>query len=233
MENNWADGQVGFAVVLTPRNQDGSAPWSTIEDVTIVRNVVRATAAGFNVLGTDDIHPSGQQQRVVIRDNLVVVDETMNPGAGRAFQLITPGGRLPTAGLVITHNTMRVIGNSAISMGDSDPVAVMTFIRDNVMEHGTYGIFGGGVGEGNAAFAQYLPDVVFEGNVLIGYDMDRYPAMNSFPADDAAVMFVDPAGGDWRLAASSPYSGMATDGGDPGADFDLIDEAIAGAIVPP
>ena len=33
IENNWAAGQTGYAVVLTPRNQDGGAPWSVVRDV--------------------------------------------------------------------------------------------------------------------------------------------------------------------------------------------------------
>jgi hypothetical protein len=33
---------------------------------------------------------------------------------------------------------------------------------------------------------------------------------------------VNAAGGDYHLAASSPYKGQATDGTDPGADIDAV-----------
>ena len=44
-ERNWADGQQGFAIVLTPRNQDGTAPWSVVEDVSFVDNELRDIGA--------------------------------------------------------------------------------------------------------------------------------------------------------------------------------------------
>ena len=37
LENNWADGQSGAAVLFTPRNQEGTAPWSAVQDVTFRR----------------------------------------------------------------------------------------------------------------------------------------------------------------------------------------------------
>jgi len=37
IENCWKAGQNGFAIQLTPRNQEGKAPWSVVEDVTIRR----------------------------------------------------------------------------------------------------------------------------------------------------------------------------------------------------
>src|SRR5262249_13573319 len=33
-ENNWEDGQNGFAILFTVRNQTGGAPWSVVEDIT-------------------------------------------------------------------------------------------------------------------------------------------------------------------------------------------------------
>ena len=40
------------------RNQDGSAPWSVVEDVTFTHNVLRHTSSGINLLGRDNNHPS-------------------------------------------------------------------------------------------------------------------------------------------------------------------------------
>ena len=66
-ENNWPAAQTGFAILFTVRNQDGSAPWSVIEDVTFTNNVVRHVSSVFNILGYDDSHPSRQAKRILIR----------------------------------------------------------------------------------------------------------------------------------------------------------------------
>src|SRR6185369_5563120 len=117
-ENNWADAQVGFAILLTPRNQDGTAPWCGVSDVTIVDNILRHSASGFNVSGEDDLHPSTQTARVVLAGNLVYdLDRAKFGGDGRGFQVITPGK--PTQGLKIEHNTVLVSGNAAVVMGDT------------------------------------------------------------------------------------------------------------------
>ena len=60
IENNWAAGQQGYAIVLTPRNQDGTAPWTVVKNVTVQNNVIRHVAAVLNILGYDDVSPSLQ-----------------------------------------------------------------------------------------------------------------------------------------------------------------------------
>jgi hypothetical protein len=63
-----AEGQAAYLMVLTVRNQDGGAPLSTIEDVTIERCLCRHGGGGVNVLGRDNMHPSGTMRNVTIRD---------------------------------------------------------------------------------------------------------------------------------------------------------------------
>ena len=43
-ENNWGDAQVGYAILFTVRNQDGTAPWSAVTDVQLTHNIVRQGA---------------------------------------------------------------------------------------------------------------------------------------------------------------------------------------------
>jgi hypothetical protein len=69
LSNNWADAQSGFSVLFTPRNQDGTAPYTSVEDVTFEKNRLRNVARGFNISGYDDLNPSRQTTRIVIRDN--------------------------------------------------------------------------------------------------------------------------------------------------------------------
>ena len=59
MENVWREAQVGYAILLTPRNQDGKAPWVVLEDVTIRHNVVRHAGGGVSITGEDSNIPSG------------------------------------------------------------------------------------------------------------------------------------------------------------------------------
>ena len=70
MEYVWQEAQVGYAILLTPRNQDGKAPWVTVEDVTIRRNVVRHAGGALQIIGEDSNFPSGSTRRVKIVDNL-------------------------------------------------------------------------------------------------------------------------------------------------------------------
>jgi hypothetical protein len=62
---SWADGQTGFGIVLTVRNQDGGNPYAVVEDVTFRRVVCRDTVQGIQILGTDDTHPSGTMKRIL------------------------------------------------------------------------------------------------------------------------------------------------------------------------
>src|SRR5206468_10630204 len=71
LENNWQDAQGGTAIVLTVRNQDGTAPWSTVEDVTITHNIIRQAAEAIGMHGRDDLHPSQQSKRFRIKNNLM------------------------------------------------------------------------------------------------------------------------------------------------------------------
>ena len=68
-------------------------------------------------------------------------------------------------------------------------------------------------------------------NVLAGGTASRYPAGNFFPTVSAwQAGFVDYAGGDYRLSASSPYRNAATDGTDLGADVHHVNAHAANAL---
>ena len=54
MENNWTDGQDGKAILLTVRNQECSASWSTVQNVRFSNNTLKNAEGGFNLLGKDN-----------------------------------------------------------------------------------------------------------------------------------------------------------------------------------
>jgi hypothetical protein len=54
-------------------------------------------------------------------------------------------------------------------------------------------------------------------DALVDSPAGDYPAGNFFPANIGAVRFVNYAGGNYALAANSPYKNAGTDGRDIGA----------------
>jgi hypothetical protein len=219
-ENNWADAQNGFAILFTVRNQDGSAPWSVVEDVTFRNNIVRHTASGINILGQDDNHPSHQTKRILIQNNLF--DDVSGDrwgGSGRLFQLLRG-----TEDVVINHNT--AFQSENILLADGEPHRGFVF-RNNIVPHNAYGVSGNDKGFGLPALRYYFPGFVFEGNVIVGSrDVSLYPPKNFYPSSLGAVGFVDRVRGDYRLAGSSPYRKAGTDGKNVGVDFDALSEAM-------
>jgi hypothetical protein len=216
-ENNWVDAQNGFAILFTPRNQDGGAPWSMVRDVTFTRNVIRHSSSGVNILGTDDNHPSQRTKRITIRDNIFEdIDGARWGGAGRLFQILDG-----PADVVIEHNTAFQSGD--VLAGEGEPSSGFVY-RNNLTPHNQYGV-GGSDTYGNpvGALTRYFPGATFTGNVLIGGRAESYPAGNFFPATVSEVAFVDAAARDYRLANNSPYKGAAGDGRDIGADLDSAD----------
>src|SRR5207244_12594164 len=85
-------------------------------------------------------------------------------------------------------------------------------------------------GPGRPRLNPLSPGSPYHRNVHPGANALVYPADNFFPATLADVGFVDLAGGNYRLAASSPYKGAGTDGKDIGADIDAVDAATAGVV---
>ena len=218
MENCWVDGQVGFAVQLTPRNQDGDAPWCTVEDVTLTNNIVRRAAGGINILGRDDNHPSGQARRIAIRNNLF--EEIGGPqwsGNGRFLQVSDSDA------VVVDHNTILHSGNIITAHGKPNINFVFT---NNLMAHNEYGIIGDSASVGLATIRQYFPNGVFKKNVIAGGRSAVYPPDNFFPASLDEARFADRTRSSYGLSAASPYRNAATDGKPIGCDVSALETAL-------
>jgi len=231
-ERNWLDAQAGFAILFTVRNQDGGAPWSAVQDVTFANNIVRGTGSAMNVSGRDNTWPSGSQQttRILIRNNLFTdVGGQKWGGDGRLFQVL-----YGTENVVIEHNTAFQTGSVIMSEGPPNRGFVY---RNNLTPHND-GVSGTDTGVGNLTLRRYFPGAEFAKNVLAGpwpspggATVSMYSAYrdNFFAPSLEKVRFVDRAGGNYRLAASSPYRRSGTDGKDVGADFDALRDALAAA----
>jgi hypothetical protein len=216
-ENNWLQSQSGFAILFTPRNQDGNAPWSGVRDVTFTHNIVRHTGSGIDILGTDDLHPSLQTKRILIRGNLFEdVDGAKWGGAGTLFQVMSG-----TADVVIDHNTG--FQNGSALVGDGAPNTGFAY-TNNLTSHSEYGVGGTSTfGNPMLTLTTFFPSAPFAKNVLIGKKAAyTYPPDNFFPASTADVGFVDFAGGNYRLTRTSAYKRGGTDKNDIGADIDAL-----------
>lgn len=224
-ENNWVNSQNGFAILMTVRNQQGGAPWSVVEDVRFVNNVVRHSANGVYILGRDDNYPSGQAKRIHIGNNLFDdIGGTTWGGGGILFQLIAG-----PADVVIDHNTGFHTYNAIMAEGAPAPRFVFA---NNIVQQNQYGIIGTGTGPGMPTLSTYFPGAVVTGNAIVGADKSSYPPNNFFPSTLADVGFMPDAHTSPRLAPVSRYRRAATDGSDVGVDAGALTNCAI-AIYPP
>src|SRR5262249_45022060 len=114
LENSWGDAQIGYAVLFTVRNQDGKAPWATIEDVTFTNNVVKNSEQGFQLLGKDSPNVSQRANGLKIINNLFT-------GIANRFFTMT---EYPN--VTLSHNTHFQGGNIMTLYGEPSPGFVYT-----------------------------------------------------------------------------------------------------------
>ena len=226
-QNNPAGSQNGFALLITPRNQDGTAPWSMTSDIAVTNNTFINVGSGINISGVDSFHPnpSGMTARLLFRNNVIGV--TGFGGAdGRAFQVLLGG-----SDYTFDHNTIVNTAappgtpSSDLLMVESTAPKVSNFtFTNNLSTQTKYGFFGSGVGEGTAALNANFTNWIFAKNAIVNATAAAYPAGNFFPTSHTAV-FTNYSGGDYTLAAGSPYKAAGTDGADIGAN-------LSGAALP-
>ena len=214
LEYNWPHAQNGFAILFTPRNQDGGAPWSVVEDVTFVNNVVRHVAAGINMLGRDDIHKSQRTRRIAILNN-VFLDVGGRWGRGRLFQLLDG-----LEDVTIEHNTAAHT-DGIMWGGDRTPHHGFVF-QNNIVVDNNVGFLAESTGAGRPTLDRYFPGAVFRRNAIVGGNAERYPADNVFPASLEQIGFVGAQASNVRLNASSPLKNAGTDKRDIGADVEAL-----------
>jgi hypothetical protein len=231
LDNNWngAD-QHGSPILLTPRSEGGSVPWASCEDVRITSNLIRHVGGGVEILGRDS--PASQQTKnVTIANN--VFEDLRTDYTLDLLRVIQVTG---VETLVVDHNTFRYAGGGAYDIVRSYGTQTTGFrYTNNVVPYGT-GIWSD-CGTNSTALTCSLPGSVVAGNVIIGGAASGLPATSSFPADDAAVGFLDLAGAasdyhGYQLAPTSPYAKQGTDGQDPGFSAATLDAARGTSAAP-
>lgn len=163
MSQNWADGQVGYAIVLTVRNQSGTAPYSTIEDILFQKNIIAGCGAGIQILGRDDEQVSQRMDSVAFSQNQFTdIDPLKWGGAGR--QITISGG---PKNLTFDMNTFQGANlNSAIYFDDvAHPTEGLSITNQTMME-GTYGVKGDNDGMGKMVLDHFAPGYVWKAVTL-------------------------------------------------------------------
>jgi hypothetical protein len=251
MENTWGGfSQVGFAILLTPKNQSGNGtnlcPVCQVTDVTIRYDSISHSGAGLQIANglSDGGGAAFDGQRYSIHDITFDDMDGAKYGGPSEFAQISVGpGAALLQNVTINHvtafpsNKLFIIGGQA-ETGSQMKNFVFT---NNIVNAGPYPVWSTGVGRAANCAIHNSPLITFDAcfsgytfaaNAIIASPPKaKWPARNFFPASAAAVRFVNyngGNGGDYHLQPSSPYKGVGTDGKDLGADVDALNSAIAG-----
>lgn len=206
LENNWVGAdQRGFAFVFSVRTEIGAVPWAVVNDIKVMNNIIRHSAAGIVFTGHDD-NPagSGSSSGYTIQNNVWQDISSSWGGDGRLFQILSG-----VQNISIDHNTAFQSGYLMVFDGCTSYNVSYT----NNIAYTGWGVVGNGTAEGTATLNAYTGGGLFSGNVLIGGVASRYPSNNYFLAGVSQVGFVDFAGGNFSLSSASPYSGAGAGGG--------------------
>jgi hypothetical protein len=196
-ENNWADAQSGFAIVLTPRNQGGDNPWAVVRDVVFRNNVLRRSASAISILGTDNLQRSEPARNIVILNNLIEeIDRSLYGGHGLGIMISDR-----PIGLVIRNNTSST-GHNFLQMEDAGGRKMETLIvTGNAAESGS---IGGGAHGGTDALNWAVQSWTVTGNAFAG-TRGTYPPDNTYLSTLSG--YTGPAGVD-RNALNAAIAGV-------------------------
>lgn len=247
LENNWGGfTQIGYSILLTPKNGGGLCAQCTVHDITVRYNSISHTAGGFQIgNGASD---SGQISQGGWNESIhdVVIDDIDRHTYSGGGYILQEGNGDPTLALhdvMVNHVTavgpnvgaMAVIGNNL-----TNPMMNHFTWTNSIFVAGQSGILSSGGGSPNCAFHSdgeqslgilnaCFDQYVYSDNAVIGAT-GRWPAGNYAPAA-SAVQFVNynnGSGGNYQLQSSSPYKNAGLDGKDLGADIGTLSATIAG-----
>lgn len=235
LENSWEHGQNGAAFVITVRNQDGSAPWATIQDVLIEYNIIKNAQEPYGILLADDSQTSVPAKNITFRNNLYVQQTS---GSYAQVKLNGSGNATPSENIIIDHNTFIMNGvghNNLLYVNGAGSLRGLR-VNNNIQA---------GNGDGQGWIVQENPDrygtaalnsVVTSGNWEYSKNVTRgpgtgganpHPSGSAYVSNNNAFGFLNYAAGNFELAPSSPYKNAGTDGKDIGADIRGLNQRTA------
>jgi hypothetical protein len=228
LENSW-----GWpAFVADAFNQDGSAPWSVVQDVMIRFNVVKEVTGVFQAWsGTAPV------RRVALLHNNAIGVRSAYPGNAyvKGKQLRLTGGA-PIEDVWVEHNTTQPADSGPFTLDLSKGSFRRFTYRYNVVGFGNGGPAVEGLWNGeDASLDSVAPERDFEANALVSLgnavgtsrvqnsqSIWRLPQWLCF--SDAAAAGLHPDG---TLSANSPLRRRAKGGVDLGVDFERLYATLA------
>lgn len=222
IENNWGgEGQSGIAIVITVRNQDCAAPWSTIQNGSFTNNTVKNVWGAFNFLGKDNEAEPTYEDRPG-HPKCSDPGETYGSVRGNAF-LVANNVFDKIIGPFITINGFYsvIVENNTDLQTCTEGCNTTTFYgepsqnyihRNNVHDEKAYGLTGDGSAPGKPTLDRYAQNAIVIGNV-VARPYAPYPPGNEHPASLTITS-------DYR----TPYTGK-------GADIDAMLTAQSGGGV--
>lgn len=253
LDNSWGGvGQMGFALVLTPRNQNSECPLCRLTDITLRNCRIRHMGSGMSIANapadTGAIAAAGERYSIhdlVFED----IDADSYNGFGAFAMIISNGPQLRD--VKIDHVTALPSRVAIIIGADRDQPLPSNFsVTNSILNAAEREVTSTGGGKQNCAFGvvQMGPEAVFRScfrelafdhNAIIG-SSKQWPKGNLFPTSEDAVGFVNAnrgKEGEYRLCTekdrsphcrkASPYLHAGSDGKTLGADIDAVDAATA------
>ena len=252
LENTWGGfSQTGYAILITPKNQEGKCPGCRVNDVTIRYDRIRNVAGALQIANThskvgafstdggrysihdlfiDDLHDrdykGGGTFLILVSEQPPIhdlqIDHVTSFGPGVLMAILNAGNKLPNFSLT---NSVFAVGSARqpIASAGGGPEACASKNQ---------------AAGGEAVLAACFEPYKFDHNLIVA-------ERGSFPKGNTTVSSAEAAGirnlkdyvaKDPRLCREkgagcskvSPGAGAASDGRDLGADIDGIETAIAG-----
>ena len=211
LENNWVDGQVGYALVFG--SADTQYSWCVVQDVMFRYNQVHNSAGAVNLF--EHYGSAISMKRIALLNNLFTGIGASGLGTnGRMFQF--------TDGL----DDIWIENNTGFA-----PITYMTFnaytkpmnrftYRNNIGGAAQYNLHSP-EGMGQAALNKHLTSpYVYAGNVFVGKST-LMPTSNAYAPSITSVGFVNPTsvGGTWSLSSLSLFLSIGMGGSTPGVSW--------------
>jgi hypothetical protein len=230
LENSW----LWPAFVTDAFDQDHTAPWSIVQDVTFQHNEIKNSAAVYQAWAGN-----APVKRVkIFNNNATGIRYKIYDKAGSSYATGTFFYLINAEDVWIEHNTAQPLdrGTGQLEFKTSNPRLT---IKNNVFGygHGGFLVTGFWTNE-DAAILASAPDAVIEKNAFInlGDAVASAPAIPYHPSRWNKVGWILPgtaaASGlnpDGTLKGGGPLKGAATDGTDLGVDFAALGAALSGA----
>ncbi len=229
IEGNWVSGQQGYAIMLTPRSENGQcAQWCTIQDFTFRWNHVRRTGSGMNLTSDPDNDLANPGARFAFENNLWdEINSGIYSGQGRLWLAWSAD----LNDVVFSHNT-GFAGDAMLLFAERYLNRIE--VEDNIIgSTAGYGVWSGnGQPQGTATLNYHISGWTYLRNVSFGIPASVHPTGNWYPSGVTGIGFASPSTGDWSLTASSPYKGKGEGGSDPGVDYQQLKSRLAKVVVP-